>query len=420
MTPASVSRGLICASLILLSGAAEAGPDRWLGAFGHAPTAYNPSPPSIVLRPDGTSRSVPAGFSPLPPYPAGTTVRQVIRVSAPAASVRIRLSNAFADTRLQIGDVHLALAAENGETIAGSDHRLTFAGRGDAVIPAGAPLLSDPLHWPLEAMTKLAVTVYYPNETVPPAHTLYALKAWAAPGHQVAAQSLTDAVDARSGSHFSALEIVSQTAQQTVVCLGDSITEGVGSTPGAFRGWPDRLAERLQANATTRGWTVVNAGIGSNRLLHSTPSANALSRFDRDVLAVPGVSKVIIALGINDIQYSRRNPAEAVGADDIIAAMAQLVARAQARGVRVIGGTITPFEGSGSYSPEGEAMRSKVNAWIRNSGVLDGVIDFDKAVRDPLHPGQILAAADSGGRLHPNDAGYAMMGDAIDLELFAD
>jgi lysophospholipase L1-like esterase len=231
---------------------------------------------------------------------------------------------------------------------------------------------------------------------------------------------LTDAVDARSGSHFSALEIVSQTAQQTVVCLGDSITEGVGSTPGAFRGWPDRLAERLQANATTRGWTVVNAGIGSNRLLHSTPSANALSRFDRDVLAVPGVSKVIIALGINDIQYSRRNPAEAVGADDIIAAMAQLVARAQARGVRVIGGTITPFEGSGSYSPEGEAMRSKVNAWIRNSGVLDGVIDFDKAVRDPLHPGQILAAADSGGRLHPNDAGYAMMGDAIDLELFAD
>lgn len=347
-------------------------------------------------------------------------MRQVIRVSAPAASVRIRLSNAFADTRLQIGDVHLALAAENGETIAGSDHRLTFAGRGDAVIPAGAPLLSDPLHWPLEAMTKLAVTVYYPNETVPPAHTLYALKAWAAPGHQVAAQSLTDAVDARSGSHFSALEIVSQTAQQTVVCLGDSITEGVGSTPGAFRGWPDRLAERLQANATTRGWTVVNAGIGSNRLLHSTPSANALSRFDRDVLAVPGVSKVIIALGINDIQYSRRNPAEAVGADDIIAAMAQLVARAQARGVRVIGGTITPFEGSGSYSPEGEAMRSKVNAWIRNSGVLDGVIDFDKAVRDPLHPGQILAAADSGGRLHPNDAGYAMMGDAIDLELFAD
>lgn len=414
-------RWLICACvfLTLISGAAEAGPDAWLGAFGHAPTAYNPSPPSTVLRSDGTPRSVPAGFSPLSPYPAGTTVRQVIRSSAQARSIRIRLSNEFANTRLQIGEVHLALAAENGEIIAVSDHILTFAGRHGAVIPAGAPLLSDPLNWTIEAMTKLAVTVYYPEETIPPAHTLYALKAWAAPGNQAEAQRLSDAVDARSGNHFSALDIVSQTARHTVVCLGDSITEGFGAMPGAFRSWPDRLAERLQANASTRDWAVVNAGIGSNRLLHSTPSANALSRFDRDVLAVPGVSKVIIALGINDIQYSRRNPSEAVGADDIIAAMAQLIARAHARGVSVIGGTITPFEGSGSYSPEGEAMRVKVNEWIRNNGALDGVIDFDKAMRDPVNPGQLRAVADSGGRLHPNDAGYAMMGDAIDLKLFA-
>jgi lysophospholipase L1-like esterase len=180
------------------------------------------------------------------------------------------------------------------------------------------------------------------------------------------------------------------------------------------------LAERLQAQRSTRRWAVVNAGIGSNRLLHDTPSTSALSRFDRDVLAVPGVSKVVIALGINDIQYSRRNPAEAVSADEMITALGQLIARAHGRGVSAIGATITAFEGSSSYSPDGEAMRAKVNEWIRNGGAFDGVIDFDRAIRDPLRPAQLLAKADDGGHLHPNDAGYAMMGDAIDLNLFAD
>ncbi|MEY4965427.1 MAG: hypothetical protein RL274_1010 [Pseudomonadota bacterium] len=406
--------------LVLISASGSAAQDRWLGAFGHAPTAYNLSPPSTNLGPDGTVRTVTPGFAPLPPYRAETTVRDVIRLSASARSIRVRFSNELLDSALQIGEAHIALASENGEIIPGSDHVLTFAGQRSAVIPAGAPLLSDPHDWGAPAMTKLAITVYYPIETVPPAHTLYARNAWAAPGNQAGAQSLVGAVPARSGSHFSEIDIVSQTAKHTVVCLGDSITEGVGSTRGEFRGWPDRLAERLQASSFTRAWSVVNAGIGSNRLLHNTPSTSALSRFDRDVLVVPGVSKVIISLGINDIQYSRRNPVEAVSADDMIAAMGQLIARARARGVGVIGGTITPFEGSSSYSPDGEAMRSKVNEWIRSSGAFDGVIDFDRAIRDPLRPAQLLATADSGGRLHPNDAGYALMGDAIDLKLFVD
>jgi lysophospholipase L1-like esterase len=203
-----------------------------------------------------------------------------------------------------------------------------------------------------------------------------------------------------------------------VVCFGDSITEGVRSTLGAFRGWPERLAERLQAGPATRGWSVVNAGIGSNRLLHDTPSANALARFDRDVLAVPGVAKVIVLLGINDIQYSHRFPSQAVSADQMIAALGQLISRAHARKVQVIGGTITAFAGSRDHTPEGEAARNKVNEWIRNSGAFDGVIDFDLVTRDLLHPGQLLAQADSGDRLHPNDTGYALMGDAIDLRLF--
>lgn len=404
--------------LVVLPGMALADQVAWLGGFGHVPTAYNPSPPVTTTGRDGSPRTMPAGYAPLPPYRAETTVREVVRLSAAALSLRIRLSNEFSGKELRIGEAHIALASDNGGIVPGTDRVLAFAGRQSALIPAGAPLLSDPIDWPIPALSKLAVTVFYPDETVPPAHTLYTLNAWAAPGNQAGAQTLMDAISARSGNHLSEVDVLSQAASHTVVCFGDSITEGVASTVGAFRGWPDRLAERLQTNPSTRRWSVVNAGIGSNRLLHDTPSTSALSRFDRDVLAVPGVAKVIMLLGINDIQYSRRNPAEAVGADEIMAAMGQLVARAHARGVEVIGGTITAFEGSSSYSPEGEAARTKVNAWIRSSNVFDSVVDFDRATRDPLHPSQLLDAADSGGHLHPNDVGYAMMGDAVDLKLF--
>jgi len=355
----------------------------------------------------------------MPPYRAQSTVREVVRLSAAATSIRIRFSNEFSDKALPIGEVHVALASANGAIVPGSDHLLTFAGQRGAILPQGAPLLSDPVSWVVPALATLAVSVFYPDETVPPAHILFTLDAWAAPGNQAEAQTLADGVAARSGHHLSEVDIVPQMPGHTLVCFGDSITEGVASTQGAFRGWPDRLAERLQANRITRGWSVVNAGVGSNRLLHDTPSVNALARFDRDVLAVPGVAKAIVLLGINDIQYSHRFPSQAVSADEMIAALEQLVLRAHARGVQVIGGTITAFAGSGDYTAEGEAARTKVNEWIRNGGVFDGVIDFDLATRDPDHPEQLMSAADSGGHLHPNDAGYAMMGDAIDLRLFS-
>jgi lysophospholipase L1-like esterase len=409
---------LAVAAATLSSGSSVLAQAAWLGAFGHAPTAYNLTPPATTTGRDGNPRTVQPGYAPLPPYRAATTVREFVRVSAAARAFRIRFSNEFANDALRMGEAHVALASGNGETVPGSDHELTFARQRGAVIPPGAPLLSDPVDWSTPALAKLSVTVFYPDETVPPAHTLYTLNAWAAPGNQAGANVMTDAVTARSGNHLSEVDIVPEAAGHTVVCLGDSITEGVASTAGAFHGWVDRLADRLQASPATRGWSVVNAGIGSNRLLHDTPSTNALSRLDRDVLGVPGVAKVIVLLGINDIQYSRRNPAEAVSADEMIAALGQLIARSHARGIEVIGGTITPFEGSSSYSPEGEAARIRVNDWIRNGGAFDGIADFDRVTRDPLHPGQLLATADSGGHLHPNDAGYAMMGDAIDLELF--
>ena len=404
-----------CGALLVLGccGARAAGPESLQGGWGHPPTAYNMLPPA--QRPDGSRVS--PGFAPLAPY-HDATVRQVVRLSAAARGIALRLDNAFGTGALHIGAVHVALTGENGGTVPGSDHTVYFSGRGAVDIPPGAPLLSDPIAWSLPAFARLSVSVYYPDETLPPAHTLFALEAWQTSGDHTADTALPAPAPARSGSHLSQIDIVPQKAGATLVTFGDSITEGVASTVGGFRAWPDILAERLQANAATRGWSVVNAGIGSNRLLHDTPSTNALSRFDRDVLAVPGVKAVIVMLGINDIQYSHRNPGEAVTADDQIAALTQLIARAHAAGIRIYGGTITPFADTSDYTPQGEAARQTVNSFIR-SGAFDGVADFDQALRDPAAPTRLIAALASRGNLHPNDAGYKAMADSIALALFS-
>lgn len=211
------------------------------------------------------------------------------------------------------------------------------------------------------------------------------------------------------------------------MAFGDSITDGARSTVDANRRWPNILSNRLQARR--QPLAVVDAGIGGNRILHdavpATPrfGVNALARFERDVLAVPGLRYVIVLEGINDLGHagSSAPPSEAVTADDLIAGLKQLIERAHEKGVKIIGGTITPFEGTvfpGYYTPEKELKRQAINAWIRTSGAFDGVVDFEKAVRDPAAPGRILPAYDGGDRLHPGDAGYQAMGEAVDLRLF--
>jgi|SRR6185312_8458196 len=384
----------------------------WQGAWGHPPTAYNELPPTT--RADG--RPVTPLYAPLPPY-RDMTVRQVVRLSAPARAFRLRFTNEFGGKSLFIGSAHVALAGEDGAILPGTDHVITFAGKNSVEVPKGAPLLGDTLTWSLPAFARLAISMHYPSETVPPAHTLFTLNAWQAPGDHTTDTTLPAATPARTGLHVSQIDIVPERAGRTLVTFGDSITEGVVSTPGAFRSYADRLAERLQANAATRGWTVVNAGIGSNRLLHDTPSTNALSRFDRDVLSVPGVKAVIVLLGINDIQYTHRYPDQAVRAEQEIAALRQLIERAHAAGVKIFGATVMAFEGSPDYTADGEADRQAINAFIR-SGAFDGVVDFDAATRDPARPSHLRADLESDGHLHPNDAGYRVMGDSVDLSLF--
>lgn len=397
---------------LLIGNAAHGGECRggWIGAWGFPATPPFPARAAGARAARGNVVTGPV------PHFDDSTVRQIVRITAPASCVRIRLSNEFGDQPMRLGAVHIALAADDGGIVPGSDHVLTFSGTAAFTIPAGAPAVSDPIEWQLPALSRLALTVYFPGRTVPPGHRL--LEYVSSPGNFAAAARLPGAQRMLTGAMASQVQIVSPRARRAVVTLGDSITEGFGSTPNAFRGWPDRLAERLQRHTGTYGWSVVDAGIDSNRLLHNGPGVGALARFDRDVLAVPGVSMIILLEGINDIGYSHTRPAEAVTAHDIIAAYRQLIARAHAQGIEILAGTIMPFEGAHYYTPQGEKMRQIVNRWIRRSGAFDGVIDFDAALRDPSHPARLIPALQRGDNLHPNDAGYEAMARAIDLELF--
>jgi lysophospholipase L1-like esterase len=284
-------------------------------------------------------------------------------------------------------------------------------------VPAGAPLLSDALDWKLPRLSTLAISIYLPDNTAPPAHRVSEYVS--APGNFAADQAMPGSALVRSGALVSEVDIVSASAKRAIVTLGDSITEGFGSSINEFRGWSDRLAERLAGNRGTREWTVVNVGINSNRLLHDGPGTGALARFDRDVLSVPGVAAVILLEGINDIGYSSTVPAEAITAGDVIAAYQQVIQRSHSHGIAVIGATIMPYEGAHYFVPPGEQMRQTVNAWIRSGGAFDAVIDFDAAMRDPAHPAQVNPSWQRGDHLHPNDSGYAAMANAIDLSLFS-
>jgi lysophospholipase L1-like esterase len=220
---------------------------------------------------------------------------------------------------------------------------------------------------------------------------------------------------------FKGIDVRASARTASVITIGDSITDGDHSTRDANARWPDVLARRLQADQKTANLSVLNEGIRGNRILHDGNGANALSRFNRDVLAQAGVKYLIILEGINDIgsATSPTNPSDPVTADDIIAGLLQLAIRAHTHGIQVFGATLTPYVGATYQSPKGESIRQAVNNWIRTTNQFDGVIDFDKVTTDPTHPGMLLPSYDSGDHLHPDDAGYKLMGESINLKLFS-
>ena len=349
---------------------------------------------------------------------ARQTVRQVVRLEVGGQGLRVRLTNELGLTPVKIGSVHVALSSPNGVTQPETDHILTFNGRQDVEIPVGQALVSDPVEMTVGAFDDLGISVYYPGRLAPAGHLLNV---------RVSARGDHGAEDLWPGSSMgrgpalvSGVEVQAPGTHHVLVAFGDSITEGAGATPGTHQDWPEQFARRLSSRGWAKDWVVVNSGIGGNRLLHEGSGPKALDRFDRDALQLSGVSAIVLTEGINDIGWAFDSDGDSgpITAADIEAVDQQLIARAHARGIKVYGGTLEPYEGAKYFHPEGEAVREAVNQWIRTSGAFDGVIDFEQAVRDPKHPARYLGADQSGDSLHPNDAGYHAMAEAVDPKLF--
>jgi lysophospholipase L1-like esterase len=357
------------------------------------------------------------------------TLRLIVHTNLNGDRVRVRLSNLFGKEPLMLGAAEIGLRQAGAAVTPGTNHPLTFSGATSITIPAGALAVSDPVALPVPAAADLAISVYVARSSGPA--TLHALASQTSyvsdPGDFAASDASSPFNDTiQSWPLLTAVEVHAGKGALSLATFGDSITDGFKSTGDANNRWPDFLSGRLLASH--RKVAVMNEGIGGNRMYYDGAlpqfGPNGLSRFDRDVLAAPGLTHVVVLLGINDIGHSGafNRPDQEVSSDQLIAGYRQLIARAHARGIKIIGATLTPFDhynGSpGYFTLGGEAKRQAVNAWIRTSGEYDSVIDFDATVRDPQHPSQFLPAYDSGDHLHPNDAGYKAMADAVDLRLF--
>ena len=351
------------------------------------------------------------------------TVREIIFTSVGGDPIRLELTNAFGVSPLQVGHVTVAEAGLGAAAVPGTIHPVTFGGSASVRIPAGAQVLSDPVVMQVEPLQNLAVSVYLPGRTgAATIHSDAQQVNWmsAAGDHAGEAGAGAFILQTRSWYYLSGLVVRSPGAAGTVVAFGDSITDGVQSTVGVDMRWPNDLARRLDAQGGP-GLSVADEGIGGNRVLTGSRccGASAEARFARDALDQPGVRDIIVLEGINDIGFGAGvpNAGPDVSAAQLIAGYEQLIAQAHARGLRIFGATLLPFQGAGYYTAAGEATREAVNTWIRTSGAFDGVIDFDAVMRDPADPLRLNPAYDSGDHLHPDDVGYQAMANAVNLEM---
>jgi lysophospholipase L1-like esterase len=391
-------------SLVFASGltASAAPPDQWAGTWSAAPISVNNSDARFGA--------------------ADTTYREIVHVSLGGNRVRIVLSNEFGTDSLTIAAAHVALSVGKDDVDLSNSAALTFGGNGAITIPPGALAISDPADLRLPAFANFAVSLFIPTQPMHyiSIHTYANQTNYSAAGNAVGAAKLDAAKEIYSWPFLKGVDVYASGKAASIVAFGDSITDGALSTRDANVRWTDILARRLQADRETASLSVLNEGIGGNRILHDVAGPSSLARFDRDVIAQAGVKYVIILEGTNDIGHATSpvNSYDVITVDDLIQAFVQMADRAHLHGIRVIGATLTPIGGSKFASPAGEKMRQALNQWIRTSKQLDGFIDFDKVTQDPANPTSYSAATGTPDHLHPGDAGYKIMGDAIDLKLF--
>ncbi|WP_112467432.1 SGNH/GDSL hydrolase family protein [Streptomyces triticisoli] len=411
---------------------------------------------ALTQRPDGASAAVRPPAAPqrhwvntwtampqltepgnLPPAPftgddavlVDTTLRQTLRVSTGGHRMRLRFSNAFGDTPLPLTAVTVALPLHGEAGVSAVEprttRRVTFSGRASTTVPAGAQVVSDPLDLELRPASNLTVTAYLADGQRSLALTSH-------PGSRTTSYLVhgdhtrdTDLPGATPVDHWyliSDVEVQADASTEAVAVVGDSLTDGRGSTTNANNRWPDQLYDRLRSRPATAHVAVLNQAAGGNRVLQDGLGPNVLARLDRDVLARSGVAWLIVFEGVNDIGTADATPAaQRRVTEDLIAAYRQIVVRAHAQGIRVHGATLLPFGGNTSYDdPAGEREKSRqaVNAWIRTHGHFDAVIDFDRAVRDPAQPDRLRPALHDGDWLHLNPEGYRMLADAVPAGLF--
>ena len=354
----------------------------------------------------------------------GSTLREIVHISAGGEKLRIRFTNEFGTDPLTISDAHVALSAGGGAIQNGTDRKVTFGGQPSIRIAPGAAMYSDAVDLAAPALADVAISFYVPNQIVRSEtyHSFANGNNYLTEGNQAGATSFTNATTIQSWYFISGVEVPSVSGSRAIVTLGDSITDGTGSTYGTNRRWTDVLAARLQKTPGFEHVGVLNEGIGGNRVLNEVAGPSAVARFDRDVLAQHGVKYLIILESINDIgrlnAKRRAGPEDEITAADLKLALGQIADRAHAHGIKVYGATLTPYGGAGYESELGHQVRNDLNNWIRTSGIFDGVIDYAKTTSDNSTPERFQPAFDSGDHLHPSDAGHKAMGESIDLNLF--
>ncbi len=398
---------LLAAALALPAALPARAADRWTATWGAAPAGPPPAASTVRL--------------------SGQTLRLVVHASVGGSRARIRISNEMGGTPLNIGAARIALRSSGAVTVAGTDRQLLFGGRSSIAIAAGAAVLSDGVDFNVPPFSDLAVSLYLPGTSrLTTLHNAALQTSYiSTAGNTSALQGLPVQRSIATWPFLTEVDVggpyAGLSALQSVVALGDSITDGQASTANANRRWPDMLARRLQLEGGVTGNIgVVNRGISANSLLKDYPEAmlagqRALLRFDRDVAATSGVRWMVVLIGINDIVYS--SGANPVPVDSLVNGHLRLVAKARARGIKAIGATLTPFEGHGYYTAARENVRRRFNDWLRSSGSHDAVVDFDLALRDPARITRLRAGFDSGDHMHPNNAGYQAMAQAVPLTL---